>query len=326
MRNSRLKCLGVATSMMAVLGVTPAVAQQETAASYPSRPVHIVVPFSPGSSTSVVARQVAHKIGESLKQQVLVDNKPGASGSIGLNFVAKAPADGYTLGLLIVGHLTLDNAPYDVLKDFAPISQLSSNTYALAVSSKLPVKTISDLIALAKAKPDAIRYGSSGTGGVIHLASAWFASQANVKMTHVPYKGNADAMKDVVGGHLDMLIGGYPTVAPFVKSGQARILGITSAKRLPALPDLPTIQEGGVSGYEVEGWYGLVGPAGTAAPIVDKLSREVARALASPDTQKIFINNAIDAVSSTPAEFGRYIRSENDKWRKVVQAAGLNIK
>lgn len=303
---------------------TSASAQADPAKAYPTRAIRIVVPFPPGATTDTMTRVMAQHLGESLGQTLIIDNKAGASGVIGLEFVAKAPSDGYTLGVLIVGHLTLDKTPFDLVRDFAPISQFTSNTYVLAVNSKLPVRTIADLVALARAKPNTIRFGSSGQGGVIHLAGELFASLANVKMTHVPYKGNAPAMADVAGGHIEMLIAGLPTVAAFVASGKARALAVTSPKRLASAPDLPTIQET-VPGYEVEGWYGLIAPAGVPIPVQDKLSREIAKVLTLTDVREKFATDGAIAVSSTPAQFGAYIRSENEKWRKVIRDAGLNM-
>ena len=319
------RCSGLFAMLTGFVFMGPAFAQPDPAAVYPVRAIRMVVPFPPGASTDTTALIVSQRMSENWGQPVVVDNKSGASGIIGLDFVAKSPTDGYTLGVLIVGHLTLDKAPYDLTRDFAPVSQLTSNTYVLVVTSKISVRTIAELVALAKAKPNTIRFGSSGQGGVIHLAAELFASLAKVKMTHVPYKGNAPAMIDVGGGHIEMLIAGLPTVAPLVSAGQARALGVTSSKRLASAPDLPTIQEAGVPGYEVEGWYGLIAPAGVPAPVVDKLSREIARILAVPDTRDKFAADGTFPVSSTPAQFGAYIRSENEKWRKVIRDAGLSM-
>lgn len=311
-------------AMLAVATLLPCVAMGQGAAvgTFPARTMRMVVPFPPGASTDTTSRLVAQRLGDALGHPVVVDNKSGASGVIGLDFVAKAPADGYTLGVLIVGHLTLDKTPFDLVRDFAPVSQMTSNTYVLAVNAKLPVRSIADLVALARANPNTVRFGSSGQGGVIHLAGELFASLAKVKMMHVPYKGNAPAMTDVAGGHIEMLIAGMPTVAPFVSSGQARALAVTSPKRLASAPDLPAIQET-VPGYEVEGWYGVIAPAGVPAPIVDRLSREIAKVLAQGEIREKFAADGTFPVSSTPAQFAAYIRSENEKWRRVIRDAGL---
>ena len=322
--------LGIAilgTSLLA----TPALAQ--SGAWQPTKTVRMVIPFAPGALPDSIARLIAPKLGESLGQQVLVDNRAGATGSIGLEFVSKSPPDGHTLGMLIITHavnaaledssLEVPKQPFSLTRDFAPISQLTSNSYVLVVSSRLPVRTVAELVALAKTKPGLLTYGSSGTGGVLHLAGEWLSVASKVKLTHVPYKSSALAMTEIVGGHIDMMfltVAGMKTVS---STGKGRGIAATSAARMAAAPDLPTFQEAGLQGFEIDGWYGIVGPPAIPAPIVDRLSRELGRLVKLPEVHDKLATDGAVAVGGTPAQFGALLLSEDRKWRRVVKDIGL---
>ncbi len=308
--------------------VPPAAAQKDSAAGFPSKAIRLVVPFLPGDAPDIVARLIAQKVTESWGVPVILDNKPGATGNIGMNFVAKSAPDGYTLGVLIISHsvnsaVSGSKMPYNILRDLSPIAQLVSIAYVLSVNAKLPVKSVTDLVAYARANPGAVRYGSSGTGGVIHLAGVLLGLQAKVEMTHVPYKGNSAAMMDIAGGHIEMMFSSVTLSKTFSAKGQVRPLAVTSPTRLPSVPDLPTMQEAGIPGYEVAGWYGIAGPAGIPADIIGKLNREMVRAVRLPETRDQLDATGVLPVGSTPVQFGALLKSEDEKWRRVVNAAGL---
>jgi tripartite-type tricarboxylate transporter receptor subunit TctC len=272
MKTVRMACL-----LAAALTAFPAAAQKEPAA-YPARLVTLVNPFAPGASTDIVARLIAQKLTETWGQSVVVENRPGASGIIGLTSVARAPADGHTLAMIIVSHATTlalqgGKTALDLTRDFTPITQVVSQPYVIVVNPSLPVRSIRDLIALAKAKPGAITYGSSGVGSVLHLAGELLALQTKVQMTHVPYKGAALALSDVAGGHIAMLFAARMTVQPLAATGRVRLLAVTSAERVPGAPELPTVRESGVTGpFEVNGWYGIGAPSGMPAVLVERLN------------------------------------------------------
>lgn len=305
-----------------------AAAQKDSAAGFPSKAIRLVVPFLPGDAPDIVARVVGTKMAESWGAPIVLDNKPGATGNIGMNLVAKSAPDGYTLGVLIISH-SVNSAvlgskmPYSILRDLSPIAQLVSIAYVLSVNPKLPVKSVADLVAYARANPGAVRYGSSGTGGVIHLAGELLALLTKVEMTHVPYKGNSQAMTDIVGGHIEWMVSSVLLAKAFSARGQVRPLAVTSLKRLPSVPDLPTMEEAGIPGYEVEGWYGIAGPAGIPRDIIDKLNREMVAAVRVPATRDRLDAIGVLPVSGTPAQFGALLKSEDEKWRRVVNAAGL---
>jgi tripartite-type tricarboxylate transporter receptor subunit TctC len=301
-----------------------------SAQTYPSKPIRLVVPFPPGAGSDLITRVVATRFSETPGQRLVVENKPGATGAIGLDFVAKSPPDGYTVGLLIVSHAVfeaLDDAktPYDLVRDFTPVVQLNSIPYLLVVNPRVPAKSVKELVALARAKPGTLTYGSSGTGGVIHLAGAWLASASNTRMVHVPYKGNAQAMPDLVGGHIDFLFTSIATAGSFMKQQKLRGLAVTSSKRLDQVPDLPTMQEAGIANYVVEGWYGIAGPAGMASPIVNKLNSEIGKAVNHADTRaKLALDGAAPA-AGTPKEFAAHISGEMEKWSRIVKEAAIKV-
>jgi tripartite-type tricarboxylate transporter receptor subunit TctC len=249
---------------------------------------------------------------------------------VGADFVAKSPADGYTIGALIVSH-AVDSAiegakkPYDLVRDFAPVVQLSSNPYLLVVHPAIPAKTVADLVALAKAKPGALRYGSSGTGGVVHLAGAWLATATKTEMIHVPYKGSGPAMTDLVGGHIDFIFASPPLAGNFMKQQKLRALAVTSPKRLEQFPDLPTMQESGIRDYAVEGWTGLAAPAATPPAIVNALNGGIVKVLNQPETRAKMAADGATLVGGTPKEFGAFIAAEVEKWGRIVKQAAIRI-
>jgi tripartite-type tricarboxylate transporter receptor subunit TctC len=303
-------------------------AQSDPAADYPSHPIHVIVPFAPGGGTDIVARVIGQKLGEAWKQPVVIENKAGGNGTIGAAYVAKSPPDGYTLSMITASHsvnVTLQGAkhPYDLLKDFAPISQVTTQPYYLVVNPKLPVRSVKELIALAKSKPGKLTYGSSGVGGTSHLSGALFCSLANIEMTHVPYRGGEPAMADVISGQIDMLFSTRLQSRGFVEQGQLRALAVTTAKRSPATPELPTMEEAGVPGYVVAGWYGVLAPAGTPPAIVNKLNREIVRIVHLPDVAEKMATDGSEPVGSSPAQFAAHIKSEVEKWRDLIHKTGI---
>jgi len=303
-------------------------AQSDPAADYPSHPIHVIVPFAPGGGTDIVARVIGQKLGEAWKQPVVIENKAGGNGTIGAAYVAKSPPDGYTLSMITASNsvnVTLQGAkhPYDLLKDFAPISQVTTQPYYLVVNPKLPVRSVKELIDLARSKPGKLTYGSSGVGGTSHLSGALFCSLANIEMTHVPYRGGEPAMADVISGQIDMLFSTRLQSRGFVEQGQLRALAVTTAKRSPATPELPTMEEAGVPGYVVAGWYGVLAPAGTPPAIVNKLNREIVRIVHLPDVAEKMATDGSEPVGSSPAQFAAHIKSEVEKWRDLIHKTGI---
>ncbi|HVO89909.1 MAG TPA: tripartite tricarboxylate transporter substrate binding protein [Casimicrobiaceae bacterium] len=324
-RRAMLQALGLA----AIAPGSRVFAQADAAADYPSRAIHLIVPFAPGGGTDIVARTIAQKLSEAWKQPVVVENKAGGNGTIGANYVAKSTPDGYTLSMITASHsvnVTLQGSkhPYDLIKDFVPISQVTTQPYVLVVNPNVPVKSVKELIALAKAKPGKLTYGSSGVGGTSHLSGALFCSLADIQMTHVPYRGGEPAMTDVISGQIDMLFSTRLQSRAFVDAGQLRPLAVTTVARSPAMPQLPTMQEAGVPGYEVAGWYGVLAPAGTSQAIVNKLNREIVRAVHLPDVTEKMAADGSEPVGSTPEQFAAHIKSEVQKWRDLIRKTGIH--
>jgi tripartite-type tricarboxylate transporter receptor subunit TctC len=319
----------LALALSAGCATTGAHAAQPAAGApvqYPNHPIRLICPFAPGGGTDLTARAIAQKLTDAWGQSVIVDNRPGANGTIAVDIATKALPDGYTLTMISSSHSvnsSLYKLPYDLTRDLAPITQATSQPYALVVNPSVPAKSVKELIALAKAKPDGVTYGSSGLGGLSHLSGALFASLAGIKMIHVPYKGGYPALNDVVGGQIQMLFSTLLQADAMLKSGRVRALAVTTKKRSPAAPDLPTMQEAGVPGYEVAGWYGVLAPAKTPQPLIDKLNVEIVRALKSPDIQSKLAADGSEAVGSTPAEFGAHIKAEIAKWAKVTKEANI---
>jgi tripartite-type tricarboxylate transporter receptor subunit TctC len=303
-------------------------AASDSAADYPARAIKVIVPFAPGGGTDIVARVIAQKLGDAWKQPVVVENRAGGNGTIGANAVAHSAPDGYMLSMITASHsvnVTLQGSkhPYDLLKDFAPVSQVTTQPYVLVVNPSLPVRSVGELIALAKSKPGKLTYGSSGIGGTSHLSGALFGSLANIQMTHVPYRGGEPAMADVVSGQIDMLFSTRLQSRGFVESGKLRPIAVTTRTRSPAMPELPTMQEAGVPGYEVSGWYGVLAPAGTPPAIVAKLNREIVRIVHLPDVMERMASDGSEPVGSSPAEFAAHIKSEVEKWHDLIQKTGI---
>jgi len=302
--------------------VTPAAAQQ-----YPVRPVRFVVPFAPGGSTDTLARTMGIKLADALGQQVVVDNRPGGNGDIGMLIVAKAPADGYTILLGYIANLAIAPSlyakmPYDPVTDYSPVTQVATSPNVLTAHPSVPAKGLKELVALAKAKPGQVNFASTGVASVGHLTGELLNNLAGMKMTHVPYKGGGQAIIDLLGGHVQVMFSGFSAAMPHIKSGKVRALAVTGAKRSPALPEVPTIAEQGFPGVEATAWYGVLAPAGTPKPIVTRLHGEIVKILKQSDVTERLGALGFEIVGGTPEQFGAYIRSEIKKWEKVVKASG----
>jgi len=300
--------------------------QAALAQAYPSKPVRILVPFAPGGGSDFIARFMAQRLSGALGQQVFVENKPGAGGVIGIEQGVKSPADGYTL-VLIASSYTVNPSLYklafDPVADITPIVQLSQGPLLVVVRPALPVKSTKELIALAKSKPGQINFASSGQGSVIHLATELFDAMAGIKMNHIPYKGTGPALTDTIGGQTDVFFASTATAIPHVQSGKLRAIAVTTAKRIPALPDVPTVAESGVAGYEVVLWHGLIGPKGLPRAVVERLNRETGKALQLKETAAQLQNDGVAPAGGAPERFGAQIRKEIELWRKVVAEAGV---
>jgi tripartite-type tricarboxylate transporter receptor subunit TctC len=302
---------------------------QAAAQSWPAKPVRMVVPLSAGGFADVPARLLAPRLSAQFGRQFYVENRPGAGGTMGSDNVAKAEADGHTLLFTATPHVIspwlYKSMPYDALKDFAPVARVASGPYALVVHPDLKVGTVAELVAAAKAQPGEIYYASSGNGSAQHLVTAMFASLAGVKLNHVPYKGSGPAMQDLVSGQVKLSFAGVPNVMNHVRSGRLRILGVTTATRWPELPEVPTIAEAGVAGYEAALWLGLLAPAGTPAEIVQRLHAEISVALQDAELVKSLRAAGIAPSPLAPQEFGAFMRAEHEKWGRVVRETGATI-
>lgn len=297
------------------------------AAGYPERPVRIVVPVSAGGGVDSLARIVAQHYNAVWDQPFIVDNRPGAGGSIGAEIVSRATPDGYTLMVSSSSYITnaaIREVRYDPIRDFQPITKLTTNPYIIVVTPSLPVKSVSDLIALAKAKPDTVTYASSGTGGILHMGAELLTVLTNTKMTHVPYKGVADGYPAVISGTVNWMLGSPISAQPLMKAGRLRGVAVTGEKRLKALPDLPTIGET-VPGYEVSAWFGLFGPAKLPANILEQLYKEAAKAVNEPKLSARMEAGGTETVGNPPKEFTQQAKHEYDKWRNLVKKAGLKL-
>ena len=312
---------------MLVLTVTAAQAQDD---GYPNKPVRIVVPFAAGGSTDVVARLLADRLTAEFKQPFVVDNRAGAAGNIGAEAVAKAPADGYTLlmgttGVLSINGSLYKNMRYDAQQDFAPVSYTSLITNILVVPPEVPARSVAELVALAKKKPGALSFASSGAGSSTHLSGELFKAMAGVFILHIPYRGSAQALTDVVSGQVSMLFDNAPSSLGFIQQGKLRALAVTSTKRLPNLPDVPTMSEAGIKGYESLSWSGVVAPAATPKPVIDKLNQAIDRILKSDEAKRRLSALGVEPVGGPPEDFARHIRVESDKWGKLIKSAKITI-
>ena len=298
-------------------------------AQYPARAVHVVVPFPAGGPTDILTRALGQKLSERWGQPVVVDNKPGAGGAIGSEFVAKAPADGYTLLMATSSTHSIGPAlqklPYDPQRDFAPISQVSNATNVLVVSPKLGVSSVKELIALAKANPGKLNFASSGIGTIPHLTGELFKLKAGVDIQHVPYKGTGLSIPDLANGQVAMLFDSIVTALNYVKSGNVRALAISSPRRTPLAPDLPTMAESGLPGFESETWFGLFGPAATPKDVVARVSADTAAALKAPDLRERFAAVGAEPVGSTPEQFAERVRADTVRWAEIIKAANIKV-
>jgi tripartite-type tricarboxylate transporter receptor subunit TctC len=304
-----------------------AVVAGASAQNFPTRPIRIVVPFPPGGASDIIARLLAEKYSATWGVTVVIDNRAGASGIIGTETVAHASPDGYTLGVnslsFAVAPSIRKNLPYDSQKDFTPITIIAANPLMLVVNNNVPAKSVKELIDLAKAKPDGLSFASSGTGSSLHLATELFILMTGVKITHVAYKGSTQAHPDLIGGRVDMMFDTIVAISQLVRSNRLRPLGVTSRKRSGEFPDVPTISEAGVPGYEMTSWVAMLAPAKTPPAVIEKLNRETVRILALPDANERLSRLGSEPIGNSPEEARKYIAAEFEKWSKVVKAAGI---
>jgi len=317
-----LKVLLTAAALVVAHLAAPAYGQ-----SYPTRPIRFVVPFAPGGSTDTLARSISIKMADTMGQQIVVDNRSGGNGNIGMQIVAEAPPDGYTIVLGYIANLAIGphlyaKLPFDPVKSFAPVTLLAESPNILVAHPSLPVKSVKELIAYAKAHPGTLNFGSASVASVGHLTGVMLNQMAGIDLQHVPYKGSGQAVIDVVGGQIQLMFSGMSSVMPHIKAGRLRPLAVTGAKRSPAAPDVPTIAESGFPGFAATAWYGVLAPAQTPKPIVKRLHDEVLHALAQPDVKQRLESVGFEIEGSTPEEFGTYIKNEIKKWEKVVKASG----
>jgi tripartite-type tricarboxylate transporter receptor subunit TctC len=315
--------LGVLLAAMAAIAFAQAPA-------YPTKPIRLVVPFPAGGTTDILARAAAQKLTEAWGQPVVVDNRPGAGGNIGSELVAKAAPDGYTLEMGTVGTHAINASlyakmPYDHVKDFVPVILVAGVPNVLVVHPSVPVNSVAELIAYAKANPGKLNFASSGSGTSIHLSGELFKVMSGVQMTHVPYKGSAPAVQDLLGGQVQLMFDNLPSALPHIKAGKLRALAVTSAQRAPVLPDVPTIAEAGLPGFEASSWFGVLAPAGTSPAIVAKLNAEIAKWLASPEAKEKLQGQGANVAGGPPEEFTKHIAAETAKWAKVVKESGAKV-
>jgi tripartite-type tricarboxylate transporter receptor subunit TctC len=317
-------------ALAAIAAIAITASSEAQTPAYPTKPIRLVVPFPPGGATDIIARAVAQKLGEAWGQSIVVDNRPGAGGNIGTELVAKAPPDGYTLEMGTVGTHAINASlyakiPFDHVKDFAPIILVAGVPNVLEVTPSLPVNSVQELITYAKANPGKLNFASSGNGTSIHLSGELFKVMTGVQMTHVPYKGSAPAIQDLLSGQVQLMFDNLPPSLPQIKAGKLHALAVTSAARAPALPDVPTIAESGLPGFEASSWFGLLAPAGTPPAIIAKINAEVATWLASPEGKEKLASIGANAAGGSPDDFARHIQAETAKWAKVVKESGAKV-
>jgi len=306
-----------------------AIALQAHAQSYPTRPIRIVVPFGPGGFTDVAARILQKELAPAIGQPIVIENKPGAASTIGTTDDARSAPDGYSLVMISTTHVISPHLykqmPYDPIKDFTPVMKLAEGPYVLVVHPSLPVKNVADLIALAKAKPNSIDYASSGNGSAQHLVGALFVTMAGAPLSHVPYKGSSQAMNDVLGGIVKVSFVGVPNALANLQAGKIKALAVTTKKRYAELPDVPTLDEAGVKGYDATVWLGLLAPPGTPRDIVDKLNTSITKILSTAEAKKLMASAGVDVATSSPEDFHKLMQSELDRWGKVVKETGATV-
>jgi len=306
------------------------VSTASSAQSYPSKPIHIIVPYPAGGTSDILARTIGQRLSESFGQPVIVENKPGANGNVGADLVAKAPADGYTLLLADIGALVISPSvyptlPFDPVKDFAPVTMVAYSPHILVVHPSVQAASVKELVGLAKSKPGKLNFAISGVGGAPHLAGVDFAMRTGIDWTYIPYKGGAQAIADVAGGQADVTLNGMLATYPLVQGGKLKLLAVSSAKRMSAIPDIPTIAESGVPDFESGSWQGVVAPVGTPREVVARLNAEISRIANAPEMRDRLGKQGADVRTNTPEEFGTFIRSETAKWAKVVKDANIRV-
>jgi tripartite-type tricarboxylate transporter receptor subunit TctC len=322
MPNLKYVCAVALGAMAAVAGATA------QAQNYPDRPIHLIAPFPAGGLADVLARAVADGISKTLGQPVVVENRPGAGGNVGADMVAKSAPDGYTLLMTSAGILTANQflyakMPFDAEKAFVPVSNVADMPMMVVVNPKVEAKTLGELVALARANPNKLNFGSPGIGTTGHLGLALLMHAARIKLTHIPYKGAAPAITDLIGGQIDGVVDNPPTVLPHIAAGRLRALAVAAKERMPLLPELPTAAEAGVPGYEASSWFGVVAPVGTPPAIVERLHKEIATALKKPEVQARFAKTGAHLLGNTPDEFAQKIRQDRKMWGEVIQSAGI---
>ena len=314
--------LGLALCLMT------AVSSAQKSEAYPSRPVRMIVQFAPGGNNDTVARALARQLTEQFGRQFVVDNRPGAGGAIGVQLVASAAPDGYTLGIGFIGNLAInphltDKLPYDPIEDFTAISRVADAPNLLAVHPSLTVKSVAELVAHAKANPQKIAYASGGIGTINHMAGELLAARAGIRLLHVPFKGSGQAVSDAIGGNVPMIFGGPPTLAPHTRSGKLRALAITTLKRVPAFADIPTLAESGYPGFQAVAWIGIVGPAGMPTTTIERLNQGIREALNAQEVIRMMDANGFEITNSTPASFAQFIKTEHAAWGKLIRETGI---
>ena len=317
------------TAIVALAGAMSSAVAQSGSANFPDKPIKIVVTFTTGGAPDILARLIGERLTAAWGQPVIVDNKPGAGGNLGADFVAKAPPDGYTIVVGTVGTHSINGAlyskmPYDMVKDFTPITLLATTPNMLVINNDVPAKNLKDFIALGK-KEGKMTFASSGSGTSIHVSGELFKTMTGIDMVHIPYKGRATAIPDLLGGRVTMMFDNMPSSLALVREGKLRALGVTSSTRSPAAPDIPTIAESGLPGFDAVSWFALFAPANTPKPIIDKLQTEVRKILKTPDIRKRLADNGLDPVGGTPDELAAYQKSEISKWAKVVKDSGAKV-
>ena len=313
----------IAAALACALGA----AHEARAQAYPAKSIRLVVPFPAGGTTDVVARMISQKLNEAFGQPVLVDNRPGAGGNIGAEIVATAPPDGYTLLVCSPAEIAINlslykKMPYDPIKSFTPVTLATSAPLVLVVHPSLPVHTVKELIALARSKPGQLVYASAGTGGPQHLSGELMKSMANIDMVHVPYKGGAPAITDLLGGHVQLFFAGIPPALPHVRAGKLRAIAVTSAKRTQILPSAPTISESGLAGFAIDNWQGVLAPGNTPREIVTRLNTEIVKALLLPEVRQRLFDQGTEPVATSPQQFDAYIKSEIEKYAQIIRKSG----
>jgi len=316
----------LALTLFTALAFTAALPAKAQPAAWPTKPIKLVVGYAAGGATDVIARIVAVELGKQLGQPVLVDNRAGANSNVGAEVVARAPADGYTLYIYTIANTInaslYDKLGYDPLKDFEPMGLIAKVPNILVVNPQLPVKTLADYVSFAKSSPNGVTFASSGSGSSIHLSGELFKAASKAPMLHVPYRGSAPAVTDLLGGQVQSMFDNAPSVLPHVRGGKLHAIAITSAQRSPLLPDVPTVAESGSPGFDVQSWFGIAGPAGTPQPVVQRVNAELVKALALPEVRQRLLNLAATPEPGTPAQMRSWMQSETRRWREVVKQSG----